>query len=836
MEWTKKLTRLSEIISGFYPTQDEMPRLITIAGLSLQKIKFQGKGEDIWHDIITGALNRGTFNALVEQCIKEHPDNKDLLAAYEDYLKDPRPRSSASETPTDDYIRLPTQPRLIGRHKEIKQFTDALRQPEVRLLTLTGPSGVGKTALAKYLTVSLAKEFADSAIFVELASLSDHSSLESEIGNAMPDYKKTVGVSPINFLREKQRLIVLDNFDSIMSAAPLVTKIIDECPQVKVIATSQEPLESGDGNLSLLEQRRVVAPLSYPGSGSPGATVTFKESGAVQLFIARVDAIKGKDGLALTAANIKAIVGICQEVNGLPLCIQIVASFISTFPPPQLLQFLRQEGFAQLDEKQQLNKAIEIRYDKLKPAEQTLFRRLAIFAGWCSFEAVMEICGAIKPPIGVITTLRGLVDKSLVQSESERYQMLEVIRDYARQQLDATSEGALLRVKYSEYYLELAQKAAPQLKTPNRKEHLYRLEQDYDNFRAVFDSSIEAGGNLETGLSLAGALFWYWDFLAYFREGQQQVRRLLDVATSRPPSPALAGALFCEGGLTFLLGEYPEAQKQLTESVNVWRTIGDKSGLAYALIILGMVKKEIGDDLDAARTHEEESVEIMESLADDWGHALALNDLGNVMLAQCHYEEARTSYEESKRKWEHLNEAWGLSLTLSNLSSLECREHRYDKALSLMEDAFKIQEREKDKWGLAWSLKGIGEARLGLRDHVGAASNFYQSFSLHSDLGRKQVMAECLEGLAKVTAAIGEAERGAYLIGAAEKLRSEAGTINYYTNDKDYYILLNKLRSVLSAKAFKQAKANGRAVSEEQLGQHLQSVSWIQTPRVTNHD
>jgi predicted ATPase len=684
---------------------------------------------------------------------------------------------------------------------------------------------VGKTALAKHLAVGVAEDFRDGVALVELALLGDQASLPSEIGNSMSDYKQTVGVPLINFLRGKQRLLVLDNFETIISAAPFVTTIIGNCPLVKIIATSQQPLATGDKNLLAWEERRKLEPLTYPGAGGPGPEVSPAESSAIKLFVARAEAIKGEGALALTPENMDALAAICREVSGLPLCIQIVASFISTYEPPQLLEFLREYGFAQLDEERQLKTAIEIRYANLEPGERTLFTRLAVFVGWCSFDAVRDVCGSAgQKSVPVVTTLPRLVDKSFLQSEGGRYQMLQVIRDYAQEHLKATGEAGPLRVKYADYYLALAKEAEPQLKTPGRQEHLSRLEQDYDNFRAVFDWSVGPEGSLETGLSLAGALFWYWNFLAYFREGRRQVQKVLNLAASREPSAALAGALYCDGGLAFLLGDYPDAQKQLTKSAEMWRNIGDKSGLAYALIILGMVKKEIGEDLPAARLHEEESVRLLEGF-DGWGHALALNDLGNVMAAQGedHYGEARKSYEESRREWVQLGDHWGLSLTLSNLSSLECKERNYGVAHGLMQSALDIQLGANDKWGRAWSLKGIGEAKLGLKDYAGAASHFYDSFCLHSDLGRRQLVAECLEGLAKVAAGLEQAQRGAYLIGAAEKLRNEAGSIKSSAKDKEYDALLNSLRGDISKKAFEKARAEGRGWTQEQLQRQVQS-------------
>lgn len=823
MNWTPELTKIKNILAGLYPRKEELPKLIEAAGLAVNLVNFDGTADAVWYDTIKKAVGSRRLGALIEECLREYDDDE-LKKAYQDYLQGCAATDTAkgADPGRRHEMQLPAQPTLIGRDEEIQKFTELLRQPKVSLLTLTGPSGVGKTALAKHLAVTLAGEFADGVILVEFALLRDHEAVPIEIGNAMPDYKQTVGIPLITFLRGKHRLIVLDNFETVIKAAKFVKTIILCCPEVKIIATSQQPLASEDKELLLLEKRRAVMPLSYPGASGQASDVTPAESAAVKLFIAHAEAIKGDGTIDLSPENMETIAAVCREVNGLPLCIQILASFISTYDPPRLLEFLRQEGFAQLDGEQQLTRAIEIRYASLAPNERMLFRRLAVFADWCSFRAVREVCGSVGgQSVQVLTTLPKLVDGSFVQSEGGRYRMLQVIREYAREQLKASGEADALQAKYAEHYVALAREAEPKLKTSGRAGHLQELQRDYGNFRAVFDWSITRQGSLDAGLSLAGSLFWYWNFLGYFREGQRRVQKVVHLAASQVPSESLAKALYCDGGLTFLLGDYRDAQKQLTRSAEMWRSVGDQAGLAYTLIVLGMVKKEIGENLDSAREHEEESVRLLTGL-DEWGRALALNDLGNVLAAQGRYDEARKRYEESRGEWKRLKDSWGLSLTLSNLSSLECKERNYGAAYDLMQEALKLQLEENDKWGRAWSLKGIGEAKLGMRDYAGAASHFYESYRLHSDLGRKQLIAECLEGLAKVAAGLGQGARAASLLGAAENFREQAGSSMSSAKDKEYDGLLERLREDMGVRALEKARAAGRAWTEEQLQQQVQ--------------
>ncbi|HVG20432.1 MAG TPA: AAA family ATPase, partial [Blastocatellia bacterium] len=262
--------------------------------MPFNKIAFHDLALNNWDNILDAAISRRKFDALLQACI-EDSDSDELRKAYNEYVKNSQQPTSGGDvlndgedgTPPDQSPRtnLLVQPELIGRDEKIKEFTNFLRQKDVRLLTLTGPSGVGKTVLAKYLAVSLVDDFKDGVYLVELASVSDPKLVATEIGNVMSDFKQTVGVSLTDYLRNKQRLLVLDNFDTVISAAAFVKKLIESCPQIKIIVTSQEPLSGNQTNIAVWEKRREVPLLSFPDEFDPQQALSSVEYSAVKLFI-----------------------------------------------------------------------------------------------------------------------------------------------------------------------------------------------------------------------------------------------------------------------------------------------------------------------------------------------------------------------------------------------------------------------------------------------------------------------------------------------------------------------------------------------------------------------
>lgn len=297
---------------------------------------------------------------------------------------------------------------------------------------------------------------------------------------------------------------------------------------------------------------------------------------------------------------------------------------------------------------------------------------------------------------------------------------------------------------------DFAAQAEPRITSPRRGDILDLLEAEHANFHAVFDWSLRSG-ELETGLRLAGSLFWFWNLRAHFSEGRTWLGRLLAGAGDLPETAALAKALYAAGGLAFLQGDFKDALEKLNQSERIWRRLGDRRGLAYALVVRGMTLLE-ENRLALAGDCEMEAESIFHSLGDLWGSALALNDLGNVCRRRGEHDEARETYWKSLALWERMGDSWGLSLTLSNLGCLEMRQNRHREAREPFERALTLQSGTGDRWGQAETLKNLGDLAAREKDWPEALRLYRQSLDLNLCLGRKPSLLGCLGGLAAVAA------------------------------------------------------------------------------------
>ncbi len=689
------------------------------------------------------------------------------------------PLPSLGHRPTN----LPVQPTpLVGREREVGETVGLLRNPEVRLVTLTGPGGIGKTRLALQVAAEALKDYPDGAWFVDLASLVDPALVLPTVARVLGLME--AGGEPLadtlrRHLGDKRLLLVLDNFEQVVAAAPLVAGVLAVAPGLRALATSRVPLRLRG------EREYPVPPLSLPDPRRPPPVERLGQYAAARLFIERAVAVR--PDFVVTNATAGTIATICHRLDGLPLAIELAAARIRLLGPQQLLARLERRlgvltgGQRDLPHRQQtLRATIEWSYQLLDAGEQALFRRLAVFVGARSLEAVEAVCNADGDlPLDVLDGAESLVAKNLLRLEEgvggePRFVMLETIHEYARERLEQSAEAEAQRRAHAEYFLALAEGADPQLQGPEQVAWLAWLEAEYDNLRAVLGWALERE-EAEMAARLGGELWRFWLVRGHLSEGRRWLGAALEC--SGPVAPAVRAKAFNgAGSLAYQQGDYPAARALYVEFLALCRKLGDKRGVGAALGNLGIVAHEQGD-YPAARALYEESL----ALARELGHknmvANALNNLGNVSRDQEDYAVARARNEAGLALARELGDKGGIASFLTNLGSVAFYQGDYDAARALHEE----------------------------------------SLALLRELGDKRGIAECLEGLAALHGAQGQVAQAAKLWGAAEALRETLGVPLPPADRLASERHLAAARARLDPATFAAAWAEGRALLLEEV-------------------
>lgn len=703
---------------------------------------------------------------------------------------------------------------FIGREKEIAAITQLLVRDDVRLLTLVGPGGTGKTRLALQTAADMTDEFEDGVFFVALAPITDPQLFAVAVAQAIgihEDAGQSLLAGLKLYLREKQVLLVLDNFEQILDAAPLVSEILAAAPRVKILVTSREVLRVyGEHDFS-------VPPLVVPDPAHLPSLERLTQYEAVRLFIDRARSVKA--GFMITNENAPAVAELCNRLDGLPLAIELAAARIKLLPPQAMLARLTNRlqlltgGARDLPARQQtLRGAITWSYDLLNEGEKILFQRLAIFVGGCTIEAAEQVCQVSGDlPVDILDGVESLVDKSLIRQDEDtsqvsepRFMMLETIHEFGLERLEASGTAPELRRRHSEYYRTLAAEAEPALLGDDHISWLDRLEAEYGNLRAALEWTQPA----EARLQFAAALIWFWYLRGYWREGRRWLEEAL--AQSAANTPDRAKALFGAGGFAWFMGDLPAARSHLEESVALWRTLGDTGGLAYPLAILGLMAlfqsnpvqarahleesvtnlRAAGDrwglafalanlgrlaqyegDYTQATTHLEESLALFRAIGHRWGIAFALDNLGNVTIARGEYVQAAALLQESVPLLRKMKEKLGLAISLNNLGRVTEQQGDFAQALALYQESLALRKEQSNKQGIAIVLNDLGNLALHQGDSTRAIPLYRQSLALEQELGNKAGMVQSLIGLAGALAMGGQPERAARLAGAAEALR-----------------------------------------------------------------
>jgi predicted ATPase/class 3 adenylate cyclase len=757
---------------------------------------------------------------------------------------------------------LPVQPTpLIGRETEVATVRDLLHPKGLtsrgRLLTLTGPGGVGKTRLALQVAADLLYNFADGVCFVSLAAYRDPHLVTKAIAQSLG--VEAAGSQLLieqlkTALRYKELLLVLDNFEQVLEAAPLVAELLAAAPSLTVLVTSRIVLKLYG------ECEYTVPSLSLPDARHIPPMEQLTQYEAVQLFLARAQAVKSD--FAINQENAPAVAQICVRLDGLPLAIELAAARIKLFQPQALLTRLDNRlkllvgGARNLPSRQQtLRSAIDWSYDLLDETEQTLFAQLGVFVSGASLEAVEAVC-QLADGLDVLSGLTSLVDKSLLRQlegydGDPRFVMLETIREYALERLLASDQAAAIRQRHLDFYVTLAEQADVNLSGTASPVLFKRLDPDYDNFRAALGWALQSG-EIETGLRLAVAWSWYWLRRNDHREGAQWLEELL-AKTSTAPTRLRAQALYYSGQCYQRLGNYPQMRAAYEEGLSIARLLGEPRLLAYALVGAYLVADHLGDRAKAA-AYAAESLELWRQLGDTERVARAVIGLGNDAMGQGKYHEARPHFEEGLALYRQLNIPWGIAFALLCLGSLCFMQGDDETAWNYLQESLTIIDEEwstdadvlghlgdiaryrgdydqarqfynesltlwrSGHWAkfVARELYHLGQVACHQQAPDEAIVLFQESLGLYRKLDLAIGIALCLVGLAGVALLTGEPETAAQLLAVAER-EFQANNVRLNPADRrDYDTYRTLTANHLTEEAFAAAWSTGQAMTQEQ--------------------
>jgi non-specific serine/threonine protein kinase len=616
-----------------------------------------------------------------------------------------------------------TRDPLIGREQEVAALQRLLQRVDVGLVTLTGAGGTGKTRRALHVAANMTEQFPDGIHLISLGPISNPDVVASTVADALG--VREAGDQPIldslrAYLHDKHLLLLLDNVEHVLEATPLVADLLSTCPGLTVLATSRVVLHISG------EHEFPVSPLALPDLEDLPDLDTLSPSAAVALFVQRAQAVR--PDFTLTTENARVVAEICIRLDGLPLALELAAARLRVLTLPALLARLSNRlqiltgGPRNLPARQQtLRDTIDWSHELLTAGEKRLFRRLAPFAGGFTLTAAESVAGehdatrSAAPPSTSIDMLDGIAslgDKSLLQpiasvDDEPRFAMLETIREYALEQLEASGEAEMIRQRHALHYLELVEMAEPGFFGAKWKIWLPLLEAEHENLRAALQYAF-TGDESELGLRLAGALAIFWHDRGYLSEG----RRWLDTALSKAgvgPPEARAKALIGAGILVHRQSDLRSANDLLESGLRLSRELGDGWHCALALTCLGLVAHDQGDYVRTLRLHEE-SLALYRVAGNTWGVGMALSNIAWVALFVGDLPRARVVAEEALALRRRLDDTLGTAYTLYTLGRVALEERHMVESLAFLAESVDLFRKIGERWGLAACLETLAIA------------------------------------------------------------------------------------------------------------------------------
>jgi predicted ATPase len=715
---------------------------------------------------------------------------------------------------------LPLQmTRLIGREPDVARVAEILNS-EVRLLTLVGPPGVGKTRLAIQAVTELQEVFRDGVAFVALAPVGDPELVVEEIARALG--VKGVAARPleqtlVEHLRQRHLLLLLDNFEQVIAARDRLPGLLSAAPRLKVLVTSRQPL-------SLYGEQVYSVPilgLPSPGTGrrgrvgprSPSETLFFERSRAV-----RPNFASGPEDQPIVAS-------ICVRLEGLPLAIELAAARAKTMSPRTLLEQLGRRldlldatrSLRDLSPRQRsVRGALDWSFDLLDEHERRLFMRLSAFSGGATIEAIISVCADLdRPEAEVRQDIESLVDKSLLYvadvANMTRFEMHETIREYALErrlaQGGADADQAL-RLQHAIYFTRLAEQAQLGLRSSEQLAWLKHLDAEHDNLRAALSWTLE-NRRAELAGRLCASLPPFWQARGDFYGGRRWLSAALGLGSELSPA-CRAGVLNGAGVMAIIQNEYNLASEQLTEALHLYTELGDPLGTAHALSNLGWLAHDLNEN-DRAQALFEESLRIRRELGDTWGEAASLNNLGMMALERPDLEQARALFGQTVDLLRQVGDAVHLPLGLGNLGWVLQELGDYAGATAMFSEGLESAQHVEDARAVANNLSNLALMALYAGDYAKASDLFADSLFAFNELGDRRGIAETLEGLAGVAGVQGRPERAARLFGLAEALRESIGAPLLPADRSRYESVVSAAREQLTEDSWRRAWLEGRA-------------------------